>query len=65
MKNENETFAVVAFTFVLGYAERALRNTPKTLVHQDGTTEKTESVKRLETTIQMLNSFLDWWDGNE
>ena len=65
MKNEYEDFAIVAFTFVLGYAERALRDTPKTVVHQDGTTDKTESAKRLETTIFMLNRFLDWWNGNE
>ena len=45
-----DDWGVVAFTFVLGYAERALRNTPKTVVHQDGTTDKTETVKRLETT---------------
>lgn len=69
--NKPKTFAVVAFTFVLGYAERRLREAKK--CHQ-GTigpggefvptmpdTQK-DRVKRLEATIEMLHTFIDEWN---
>ncbi len=66
-----ETFATVAFSFVLGYAERALHNHSKEhpckLVNGEfvPTGEKTEATRRLEVTVAELHRLWNVWNGME
>ena len=65
-----DEFATVAFSFVLGYAQRLLNNESKMRPCKfDGrgdlvpTGEKTDATKSLETTVKLLNHLWDVWNG--
>ena len=61
-----DDFATMAFSFVLGYAERALRNESKMVtVGPDGVRHKTDSTKRLEMVVRELHHLWDVWNGME
>ena len=61
-----DSFATGAFSFVLGYAERALHNESKMVtVGPDGTRQKTERTKRLETAVSELHRLWNAWNGME
>lgn len=68
-----DSFATVAFSFVLGYAERALHNESKMkkTVPVEGKRieewprEKTETTKRLEMAVAELHRLWNVWNGME
>jgi len=68
-----DKFGSVAFNFVLGYAERALKKSTKyvhgTIVNGEVVPkpirEKTDWETRLETTIAVLNQLMDRWNWEE
>lgn len=65
-KSNIETFATVAFAFVLGHVERALHYSSQYVcVDKNGERHKSEQTRRLEITVHELHRLIDIWNGKE